>query len=244
MIFAMATMHDTVHFLLFGIIQLVVTTAILILNFDFFTRGTKSLFKLMPNMDTLVALGSGAAYLYGIVIIILTLTGSTINQAFYFESAATIVTLVSLGKYFELRAKIRTSNAISKLIQLAPQTCTVIKDGKPQTAAVATLTVNDIILIKPGDVIPVDGVIIEGSGLVNQSAITGESMPITKQTGDTVISATHNQNGTFTFRATKVGKDTTLSQIVNLVHQAGNSKAPIARLADKVSGIFVPVVFT
>ncbi len=242
MIFAMATMHDTVHFLLFGIIQLVVTTVILILNFDFFTRGTKSLFKLMPNMDTLVALGSGAAYLYGIVIIILTLTGSPNNQAFYFESAATIVTLVSLGKYFELRAKIRTSNAISKLIQLAPQTCTVIKDGKPQTVTVATLTINDIILIKPGDVIPVDGVIIEGSGLVNQSAITGESMPITKQTGDTVISATHNQNGTFTFRATKVGKDTTLSQIVNLVHQAGNSKAPIARLADKVSGIFVPVV--
>jgi len=242
MIFAMATMHNTKYFLLFGIIQLVVTTIILILNYQFFTHGFKALLKLMPNMDTLVAVGSGAAYIYGIVIIILTVIGHDMHHAFYFESAATIVTLVSLGKYFELRAKMRTSNAVSKLIQLAPQTCTIIKDGKPQTISISELAINDIVLIKPGDTVPVDGVIVNGTGLLNQAAITGESLPVTKKVGDTVISATQNENGTFTFRATKIGKDTTLAQIINLVNQASNSKAPIARLADKVSGIFVPIV--
>lgn len=238
----MATMHDMHHFVLFGILQLVATTIILLLNYEFFTRGFKAVFKLMPNMDTLVALGAGAAYLYGIVVIVLTVTGHAFNHAFYFESAATIVTLVALGKYFELRAKMRTSRAISNLIQLAPKNCTVLKNGKPQTVAVNALRLNDIILIKPGDVIPVDGVIISGNGLLNQSAITGESLPVAKNIGDTVISATYNENGTFTFKATKIGKDTTLAQIINLVHQASNSKPPIARLADKISGIFVPIV--
>ncbi|MCM1404194.1 MAG: copper-translocating P-type ATPase [Prevotella sp.] len=242
MIFAMSTMHDSAHQLLFGVIQLVATTVILILNYQFFTRGTKALCKLMPNMDTLVAIGAGAAYLYGIVVIILMIVGHQFAHALYFESAATIVTLVSLGKYFEQRAKVRTSNAINQLMQLAPQTCTVIKNGAPHTVAVAKLAINDIILIKPGDVVPVDGIITSGNGLLNQAAITGESLPVTKNVGDTVISATHNENGTFTFKATKVGKDTTLSQIINLVNQASNSKAPIARLADKVSGVFVPVV--
>ena len=241
MIFAMATMHDTKHALLFGIIQLVVTTVILILNYQFFTHGFKALFKLMPNMDTLVAIGAGAAHVYGIVVIIMMLTGNHMH-GLYFESAATIVTLVSLGKYFEHRAKVRTSNAINQLMQLAPQTCTVIKDGVPHTVAVSELVLNDIILIKPGDVVPVDGKIISGNGLLNQAAITGESLPVTKAVGDTVISATHNENGTFTFQATKVGADTTLSQIIKLVNEASNSKAPIARLADKVSGVFVPIV--
>ncbi|MBO4725994.1 MAG: copper-translocating P-type ATPase [Clostridia bacterium] len=244
MIFAMGTMHDANHFLLFGIIQLIVTSIVLILNYQFFTRGFKALFKLLPNMDTLVAIGSGTAYLYGVIVIILAVVGNNLNHAFYFESAATIVTLVSLGKYFESRAKVRTSNAISKLVQIAPQTCTIIQNGKPQTIAVNQLKINDIVLIKPGDVIPVDGVIINGTGLINQAAITGESMPIAKNIGDNVISATQNENGTFTFRATKVGKDTTLAQIVNLVNHASNSKAPIARLADKVSGIFVPIVMS
>ncbi len=238
----MSTMHDTQHFLFFGIIQLTATTIILVLNYHFFANGFKALFHLMPNMDTLVALGSTASYLYGLTVMIGNLLGFHLGNAFYFESAATIVTLVSLGKYFEARAKIRTSNALSKLIQLAPQTCTVVKDGKTQSINVSELVVNDVILIKPGDVIPVDGIIISGNGLLNQSAITGESLPITKQVGDTVISATVNENGTFTFKATKVGEDTTFSQIVNLVNQAGNSKAPIARLADKVSAVFVPVV--
>ena len=242
MIFAMSTMHDMDHVLAFAIIQLVVTTVILILNYQFFTRGIKSLFKLMPNMDTLIAIGAGAAYLYGIVVIVLMLIGNHVNHALYFESAATIVTLVSLGKYFEQRSKVRTSNALNKLMQLAPQTCTVIRNQVQQTVQVADLVLNDIILIKPGDVVPVDGIIISGSGSLNQAAITGESLPVTKNVGDTVISATHNENGTFTFQATKVGKDTTLAQIIDLVNQASNSKAPIARLADKVSGIFVPVV--
>ncbi len=238
----MATMHNTQHTLLFGMIQLTITTAILILNFQFFTNGFKALFKFVPNMNTLVAISTSAAYIYGIVVLILNAFGYATNHALYFEGAATIVTMVALGKYFELRAKVHTTNTLNQLIQLAPQTCTVIKDGKPQTVAVSDVAVNDIILIKPGDIIPVDGIILDGSGLLNQAAITGESMPVTKNTGDKVISATHNENGTFTFRATKVGQDTTLSQIIKLVHQASNSKAPIARLADKVSGIFVPIV--
>ena len=241
MIFAMSTMHTEKHALLFGIIQLIITTAILILNYQFFTHGFKALYKLMPNMDTLVALGAGAAYVYGIITIVLNLMGYH-QHALYFESAATIVTLVALGKYFEVRAKIHTSNAIKKLIQLAPKTCTVIKNGIEQAIAISELALNDIILIKPGDIVPVDGVVISGTGLLNQAAITGESLPVTKNIGDTVISATHNENGTFTFQATKIGKDTTLSQIVSLVEQASNSKAPIARVADKVSGIFVPIV--
>ena len=242
MIFAMSTMHNTQHAMLFGLIQLIGTSAIFILNYQFFTRGFKALFKLMPNMDTLVSLGATAAYLYGIVVIILTALNQHQHTALYFESAATIITLISLGKYFELRAKVRTSNAISKLIQLTPQTCTIINDGKPQTIAVKDLSVNDLILIKPGDVVPVDGVIVSGTGSLNQANITGESLPITKNIGDSVISATINENGIFTFRATKVGPDTTLSQIVHIVNQASNSKPPIARLADKVSGIFVPIV--
>lgn len=238
----MSTMHNTTHALLFGIIQFVITTAILILNYHFFKHGFKALFKLMPNMDTLVAIGSGAAYSYGIVVIILLLTGQHITHALYFESAATIVTLVSLGKYFEQHAKVRTSNAINQLIQLAPQTCTIIKNGIQHTVAVSDLVLNDIVLIKPGDIVPVDGIITSGNGLLNQAAITGESLPVTKKVGDTVISATHNENGTFTFQVTKIGKDTTLAQIISLVNQASNSKAPIARLADKVSGVFVPIV--
>ena len=238
----MTTMHDTHHFLFFGIIQLSLTTAILILNFHFFTNGFKALFKLVPNMNSLVAISTSAAYIYGIIVLILNICGYTTNQAFYFESAATIVTMVALGKYFELRAKTHTTNALNELIRLAPQTCTILKDGKPRIVPVDNVTVNDMILIKPGDTIPVDGIIVNGSGLLNQAAITGESIPVTKNVGDKVISATHNENGTFTFRATQVGQDTTLAQIVKLVHQASNSKAPIARLADKVSGIFVPVV--
>lgn len=238
----MCTMHNKNHLLLFAIIQCVVTTVILCINFQFFTNGFKSLFKLLPNMDTLVAVGSASAYLYGIVIIILLATGNYQNTALYFESAATIVTLVSLGKYFEQRAKLRTSNALNQLIQLAPQTCTVIKNGVAQEIPVKALQLNDLILIKPGDIVPVDGIIIEGNGLLNQATITGESLPVNKTVGDEVISATHNENGTFTFQATKIGEDTTLAQIIKLVNHASNSKAPIARLADKVSSIFVPIV--
>ena len=238
----MSTMHDSKHILLFGMIDFCITTIILILNYQFFISGCKSLLHLNPNMDTLIAISAGTAYIYGIVVMIAIVLGHPINHHLYFESAATIITLVSLGKYFELRAKIRTTDALQHLIRLAPKTCTVIKKGVPQIVTIQDLVINDIILIKPGDIIPVDGVIESGNGLINQSAITGESLPVTKTVGDKVISATHNENGTFTFRATRVGKDTTLAQIINLVNQASNSKPPIARIADKISGIFVPIV--
>ena len=242
MAIAMGTMHVTEHLLLIALIQFVLTTAIVVINFHFFSRGTKALFKGVPNMDTLVALGAAAAYLYGIVVIVLLLLGNHMMHALYFESAATILTLVSLGKYLEHRAKIKTSSAINKLMQLAPKTCTVMKNGEPQTVAVSDLNLGDIILIRPGDVVPVDAEIIEGNGLLNQAAITGESIPVAKSVGDTVISATTNQDGTFTCRATKIGADTTLAQIVKLVEKASNSQAPIAKIADRVSGIFVPIV--
>ena len=242
MVIAMSTMHLTEHLLPIALTQFALTTAILIINFHFFSRGTKALFRGVPNMDTLVALGSGAAYIYGIVVIALLIFTNPTMHALYFEGSATIVTLVSLGKYFEHRAKIKTSSAINKLMQLAPQTCTIMKDGQPQTVAVSDLNLGDIILIRPGDVVPVDAEIIDGNGLLNQAAITGESLPVAKTVGDTVISATTNQDGTFTCRATKVGADTTLSQIVALVEKASNSQAPIAKIADRVSGIFVPVV--
>lgn len=242
MTIAMSTMHVTTHLLLIALTQLILTTAILVINFHFFTRGIKALLKGVPNMDTLVALGSGAAYLYGVVVIFLLIFADPTMHALYFEGSATIVTLVSLGKYFEHRAKIKTSNAINKLMQLAPKTCTIIQNGQPQVIAVSDLKIGDLILIRPGDIVPVDAEIIEGNGLLNQAAITGESLPITKMVGDNVISATTNQDGTFTCRATKVGADTTLSQIVTLIEKASNSQAPIAKLADRVSGIFVPIV--
>ena len=242
MTIAMSTMRVTTHLLLIALTQLILTTAILVINFHFFTRGIKALLKGVPNMDTLVALGSGAAYLYGVVVIFLLIFADPTMHALYFEGSATIVTLVSLGKYFEHRAKIKTSNAINKLMQLAPKTCTIIQNGQPQVIAVSDLKIGDLILIRPGDIVPVDAEIIEGNGLLNQAAITGESLPITKMVGDNVISATTNQDGTFTCRATKVGADTTLSQIVTLVEKASNSQAPIAKLADRVSGIFVPIV--
>ena len=231
--------------------QFFLTAVILIINKHFFGRGLKALWRRVPNMDSLVAVGAGAAFVYGILAIFVMAYGlghgdmALVHQyqhALYFESAATIVTLVSLGKYFEHKAKLKTSNEINKLLKLAPKTCTVMRDGQPQEILVSDLVVGDEILIKPGEVVPVDGVIVSGNGLLDQSAITGESIPVTKTVGDSVISATINQNGTFVFRANKVGKDTTLAQIVALVEKANNSKAPIAKIADRVSGVFVPVV--
>ncbi len=242
MVIAMSTMHLTRHLLWVALIQLVLTTAILVVNFHFFSRGFKALFKGVPNMDTLVAIGASAAYFYGIIVIVLLIFTDPTIHALYFEGSATIVTLVSLGKYFEHRAKIKTSNEINKLVQLAPKTCTVMIDGQQRTIAVSDLQVGDIIMIRPGDIVPVDAEIITGHGLLNQAVITGESLPVTKTVGDMVISATTNQDGTFTCRATKVGADTTLAQIVTLVEKASNSQAPIAKIADRVSGVFVPIV--
>lgn len=234
-----------------SIAQLVLTLFILFFQRSFFVHGLKALIKRAPNMDSLVAVGSGASFLYGLYGIFLMAYGygimdhHLIHQAMdslYFEGAAMIVTLVSLGKYLEARSKAKTGDALGKLVDLAPKTAVIEKDGVEMQVGADQVTAGDVVVIRPGQRIPVDGIVASGTGYVDQAAITGESIPVEKVPGDPVMSATMNVNGTFRFEATRVGEDTTLSQIIRLVDEAGNSKAPIARLADKVSGIFVPVV--
>lgn len=231
--------------------QLILTVPILVLNRKFYKVGLKALVKRAPNMDSLVAIGSGASLVYGLFAMYRMAWGfghqdmAVVHEyahALYFESSAMILTLVTVGKYLEARSRSKTSDALGKLVDLAPKTAVVIKNGQEVTVPAEQVAAGDIVVIRPGESIPVDGVVTEGAGYVDQAAITGESIPVEKMPGDTVISATINKNGTFRFRASKVGEDTTLSQIIRLVDEAGNSKAPIARLADKVSGIFVPVV--
>ena len=231
--------------------QLILTVPILMLNRKFYKVGLKALVKRAPNMDSLVAIGSGASLIYGLFAMYRMAWGfghqnmAVVHEyahALYFESAAMILTLVTVGKYLEARSRSKTSDALGKLVDLAPKTAVIIKNGQEVTVPAEQVAAGDIVVIRPGESIPVDGVVTEGAGYVDQAAITGESIPVEKMPGDTVISATINKNGTFRFRASKVGEDTTLSQIIRLVDEAGNSKAPIARLADKVSGIFVPVV--
>ena len=231
--------------------QLILTVPILVLNRKFYKVGLKALVKRAPNMDSLVAIGSGASLVYGLFAMYRMAWGfghqdmAVVHEyahALYFESAAMILTLVTVGKYLEARSRSKTSDALGKLVDLAPKTAVIIKNGQEVTVPAEQVAAGDIVVIRPGESIPVDGVVTEGAGYVDQAAITGESIPVEKMPGDTVISATINKNGTFRFRASKVGEDTTLSQIIRLVDEAGNSKAPIAKLADKVSGIFVPVV--
>ena len=231
--------------------QLLITLTVVFINKSFLKKGISALLHRAPNMDTLVSVGSGAALVYGIFALyrmIYALSAGDIPtlehyyHQLYFESAAMILTLVTLGKYFEARSKSKTRGALEKLIDLAPKTATVIRDGKELVLSTDELVAGDVIVVRAGNTVAADGVIIEGMGLVDESALTGESMPAEKGVGDAVISASTNKNGFFKFRATRVGKDTTLSQIVRLVDEAGSSRAPIARLADKVSGIFVPTV--
>ncbi len=231
--------------------QLLLATIILFIQNHFFIHGFKALMKKAPNMDSLVAIGSLASYIYGLYSVYRMAYGFGYGNmqvvhhamhALYFESAAMIVTLVSVGKYLESRSKSKTTDALSKLVDLAPKSATVIRDGKEILVSSSEVLQGDIVVIKPGQKIPVDGKIVSGIGYVDQSTITGESIPVEKRPGDMVISATLNQNGSFKFEALKVGDDTTLAQIIRLVDEAGNSKAPIARLADKVSGVFVPIV--
>ncbi|MEZ4357061.1 MAG: heavy metal translocating P-type ATPase [Eubacteriales bacterium] len=233
--------------------QFLLTLPIVFINRRYYITGIKQLIKRAPTMDTLIAIGSAAAVLYGIYSIFQISYGFSINNIehinsyvmdLYFESACTILTLITLGKYLESRAKGKTGAAITKLLNLSPKTATVIRNGIESEIPIEDLLVGDIVLIRPGQSIPVDGVIIEGSSSVDESAITGESIPVEKQAGDKVISATINKSGSFKFKAEKVGEDTTISQIVRLIEEAASSKAPISRLADKVSGIFVPVVIT
>ena len=234
-----------------ALLQLLLTIPILFINRHFYQNGFKSLLHRAPNMDSLVAIGSGASLLYGLFAMFRMAYGFGHGEmglvheyahALYFESAAMILTLVTVGKYLEARSKAKTSDALGKLIDLAPKTAVVVRGGEEATIPAEQVVSGDLIVIRPGEGIPVDGVVTEGTGYVDQSAITGESIPVEKNPGDTVISATINRNGSFRFRASRVGEDTTLAQIIRLVDEAGNSKAPIARLADKVSGVFVPVV--
>lgn len=222
--------------------QLALTIPVLIINKKYYVSGFGSLFKGGPNMDSLVAVGSGASVVYGVVITLSIVLGREVGGGLYFESAAMILTLINLGKFLETRSKGRTGRAIEELMRLAPETATVIRNGVQADIPAEEVTLEDIVLVRPGGRIPVDGVVLSGRGSVDQSAVTGESIPVEKAQGDSVISATVNTEGTLTFKPTRVGSDTTISRIIGLVEEASASKAPIARLADKIAGIFVPVV--
>lgn len=231
--------------------QLLFSIPIIFANFKFFTSGFKALFKKVPNMDSLVAIGSSASLVYGIYSLYRILYaqghGDThmlheYAHQLYFESAAMILALVTLGKYLEARSASKTSDAIGQLADLAPKTACVIRNGEEEIIPCEQLAVGDIAIIRPGDSIPADGRIISGMGSVDESAVTGESIPSDKKEGDTVIAASVNKNGSFRMKAERVGESTTLSQIIRLVEDASNTKAPIARIADKVSAVFVPTV--
>ena len=229
-----------------GLIQLILTSIVLVINRQFFISGTKSLLHGSPNMDTLVALGAAAAYGYSLVMLF-AMTGDPENSMqymhdLYFESAAMIVTLITVGKMLEAHSKGKTTDALKSLMKLAPQTAVLLRDGKEVTVPITEVQTGDTFVVRPGESFPVDGVILTGNSAVDESALTGESIPVDKEPGDTVTSATLNQSGYLTCRATKVGQDTTLSQIIQMVSDAAATKAPIAKIADKVSGVFVPVV--
>lgn len=211
--------------MLFWGLQLVLVIPIAVVNRKYYSTGFRALFHRAPNMDSLIAIGSAAALLYG-----------------YFEAAGMILTLVTLGKYFETKSKGKTSAAIERLIRLAPETALVERDGKEMEVPVKEVEEGDIVLIKPGNRVPVDGIVLEGESTLDESALTGESMPVEKGKGDQVLSATINGSGFLRIRALRVGKDTTLAQIITLVEEASSSKAPMAKLADRVAGVFVPVV--
>ncbi|MGX7014984.1 heavy metal translocating P-type ATPase [Vagococcus silagei] len=236
-------LDPSVNPLTFAVAQLVLTLPVMFVGKDFFIIGFKALFGGHPNMDSLVALGTSAAAVYSVYATIMVGQGqSEFAMQLYYESAAVILTLITLGKYFEAVSKGKTSEAIKKLIGLAPKTAQVMVDGVETERAIEDVQTGDIIIVRPGEKIPVDGVIVSGTSAVDEAMITGESLPVEKKVGDNVIGASVNQTGSFQFEATKVGKDTTLSQIIKLVEEAQGSKAPIAQLADKVSGVFVPIV--
>jgi Cu+-exporting ATPase len=227
----------------FALTQLILTIPVVIAGNKFYTVGFKTLIRRSPNMDSLIAIGTAAAILYGIYGTI-QIAGGDLQYAndLYFETAGVIITLILLGKYLESVTKGKTSEAIKKLMGLQPKTAVVIHDGKEMTIPIEEVEVGDIVLVKPGEKIPVDGNVVEGHTSVDESMLTGESIPVEKNVGDKVIGASINKNGTIKFKATKVGKDTALAQIIKLVEDAQGSKAPIAKLADVISGYFVPVV--
>ena len=234
-----------------GLLQLLLSAIIMVINQKFFVSGYKSLFHGAPNMDTLIALGSSAAFGYSTVMLFaMTKAQLDGNMAavseymmeFYFESAAMILTLITVGKMLEAYSKGKTTNALKSLMKLAPKTAVVIRNGEEVTVSIDDVNKGDIFVVRPGENIPVDGRVIEGESAVNEAALTGESIPVDKAPGDEVSSATLNQSGFLKCEATRVGEDTTLSQIIQMVSDAAATKAPVARLADKISGIFVPAV--
>ncbi len=244
-------LHGSGNEITFAMTQLLLTLPVAMVNFSFFRNGLKALWKKHPNMDSLIAIGSGAAIVYGVFAIYRIGYGlghdlpelvMKYSMDLYFESAATILTLITLGKYLESRSKGKTSEAISRLIDLAPKMATVIRDNREIEIPVDQVKQGDIVVVKPGGAVPVDGVIIEGKTAVDMSALTGESMPVEKNKGDSVAAASINQSGYIRFEATRVGEDTALARIIQLVEEASSSKAPISRLADKISGVFVPTV--
>lgn len=237
----------------FGLLQLILTAIVMVINQKFFINGWKGIIHKAPNMDTLVALGSGAAFVYSTyALFAMTAEVSSGNMEgahaymyeFYFESAAMILTLITVGKMLEARSKGKTTDALKSLMNLAPKTATVIRDGDEKIVPVEEVLKGDIFAVRPGESIPVDGVVIEGSSAIDESALTGESIPVDKNPGDLVSAATINRSGFLKCEATRVGEDTTLSQIIQMVSDAAATKAPIAKVADKVSGVFVPVVIT
>lgn len=236
-----------------GLIQLLLTGIIMVINQKFFISGFKALIHRSPNMDTLVALGAGASFIYS-VYALFAMTNAQVNNdmslvmkymdEFYFESAGMILTLITLGKMLESYSKGKTTNAIKGLMNLAPKKATILVDNTEKVVPIEEVKIGDIFVVKPGENIPVDGVVIEGESAVNESALTGESIPVDKSVGDNVSGATVNQSGFIKCKATKVGEDTTLSQIIKMVSDASATKAPIAKVADKVSGVFVPIVIS
>ena len=227
----------------FSLLQLILTAPIMVVSWEYFRRGFKSLFKGHPNMDSLIALGTAAAFVYSLAATIGTGLGyGNFSELLYYEVTGVILALHTLGLFLEERSKGQMSSAIEKLVSLAPKTARVIRDGIEQEITVDEVALGDVIRVRPGERMPVDGVVIEGRTSVDESMLTGESIPVEKQDGDEVIGASINKNGSIVYRATRVGSDTTLSQIIKLVEDAQGSKAPIARLADIITGYFVPIV--
>lgn len=251
--FTMNFLHGNENAITYAFTQFLLLLPILIANQKYFKNGFKTLWHRSPNMDSLIAIGAGAAILYGIFAIYR--IGYAMGHGdmmvvhqyahdLYFESAGTILTLITIGKYLETKSKGKTSEAITKLLNLAPKAVTVVRDGVEQVVDAADVEKGEIFLVKPGESVAVDGIVLEGKSSFDESAITGESIPVPKQEGDTIVSASMNKSGLIRAKATKVGEDTTIAQIIRLVEEASSSKAPIAKMADKIAGVFVPAVIT
>ena len=236
-----------------GLLQLLLAAIVMVINQKFFISGFKGVLHGAPNLDTLVALGSGASFVYSVYALFRLIDAQTVNNhelihyyshEFYFESAAMILTLITVGKMLEARSKGRTTDALKGLMALAPKTATVLRDGTETEIPASEVKKGDIFLVRPGQSIPVDGIVTDGHAAVDEAALTGESIPVDKEIGDNVSAATVNKSGFLKCQATRIGEDTTLSQIIKMVSDAAATKAPVAKIADKVAGVFVPIVIT